>query len=287
MAGSPKTFVKLRAANATPKPGFLYAVHDENSPGLATGEVVVKLGRTVQDPVQYVTANYGRTMRKPTFLCLARVSDVVFAESTVFRVLAPRRVNAGHEVFTLTPESVRQGFEVLKAVFDEIQRVNPTFSFEFVETPPTKVVSSTKGRDEAELKRREEAALKRREELGRARAIAREELRLARVRQKERELSEKALQVSDAERQRVARFVDTCLRYTGDDSFLKRSDLYRSFLKYDGGDKRTYIGKRKFTDYLVDFVGKESYKEKQHGPEHAKGVLLGWTWKEEKRVTEA
>eukprot|EP00952_Eustigmatos_sp_NYUAD-ZCMA_P009391 38821-Eustigmatos_ZCMA.PRE.1 len=92
--------------------GHIYCVYDAALP--FDDGLIVKCGKTKTPLVKYCRKTYARHMAKPTIACLAYVTNVTYAESTLFLMLQSYRVNEKHEVFSVpTLEVVERAFEGL------------------------------------------------------------------------------------------------------------------------------------------------------------------------------
>ena len=134
--------LEIQKHQSTVQPGYIYCVYDgavEHTPGA----MVVKCGRTSQDPLAYCVQVYGRHMGKVVIALLAQVSDAPFSEALLFRILDKYRVIHRREVFVIESLQIAErAFKDLVLAFNALREHNPHFVAKLLNAPETRVVDT-------------------------------------------------------------------------------------------------------------------------------------------------
>ena len=273
--------IKVTRFNDSCKPGHIYCVYDADTYHNPAAPLTVKCGRTTDDPAKYCVRTYARRMARIVISNLLWVSDVCWAESTLFYILRQYRVNTRHEVFQVPNIGVVQAaFDTLNAV---ITRMGDT---SMIMSPPLTIINVKQELEKKqEVDKINEARL-RKEELDKRRqekTEIRERLRIEEQTRRNEEMLRAIKQTVDT---RVGCFVSEHLECTANKAdYVTRVRMYEVFNATQPNDsqQKNYIGKGKFFESIKPLLGEGNYRD-QYGSKRIKNVFVGWKLKEEKTI---
>lgn len=217
--------LQLTTFDLTPTEGFVYCVYDAGLYFDPTAPLHIKCGRTKHDVVSYCGRTYARHMAKLIIECVSEVSDTVFAETLLFRILARYRINARREVFHVPNISVaHEAFKVLSDCLTAMHRVDPAIVVTPVPSPSTVVGQKV---DKKAVRRQE---------------------RLNQKLLKKEALLEQKISANKHVSDKIQHFIQECCE-TGSRYFVSYKDFIDKFETFNRGER---IDSKKLKTFMED-----------------------------------